>query len=77
MPIESTPAHNILLELAKEARRSISGISLDCNIGEPWNGVPPYYRFISYHRIGPWRLTAEEALLDFLAKEDKNFLEKG
>lgn len=66
----------VLLELAREARRSISGISLDCNIGEPWNGIPPYYRFISKLKIGPWELTPELAFSKFLSEQDKNFLKK-
>lgn len=62
-----------LTYLEQEAKRSLSGISLDVTL---WLGMETAYRWISYNRIGPWCPTLLLALEGYKQTKDKNFLEK-
>ncbi len=62
---------NELEYLEQEAKRSLSGISLDVAW---WFGMETAYRWISYNRIGPWRPSLLLALEAYKETEDKNFL---
>lgn len=62
---------SIMGYLTHEATRSLSGMTLDV---AHWPSMENQYRWISYNRVGPWRVTPEDALDAYKAESDKNYL---
>lgn len=57
--------------LARAARRSRTGVSMDFVPADPMDGTPQGWRFMRYHFIGPTRPTIREAIDEAKLQESR------